>query len=194
MIDIKKYLEKAKNKSISDNELSQVAALLENNNAFVDKYTLIHIIGLSGNIKYEKTINKYLESTKDPMLARITLQALCSFWDKTDKYLEKVKEFIKGVKWDIDEDVRLIAMSIAGEYLRGKKNNHLITILLNILKDKREMQLIRETAYIALARASGKSWSELPSSAKHFDLEKEIDSHVMEWAISYVENVEANGK
>jgi hypothetical protein len=46
------------------------------------------------------------------------LKTLCTRWGATEEDLEALKFYLKGAEWDYSDDVRIVAMSIAGEYLR----------------------------------------------------------------------------
>jgi hypothetical protein len=113
------------------------------------------------------------------MLARLALQILCDFWGLTDDYIGRVVEFVHGVPWDTEDDVRLLAISIAGDYLRERSDNDILATLLRIYHDPDERQIIRETAYRAVARAMGSDWQDLPSAARHFDLANDVDASIL---------------
>lgn len=71
----------------------------------------------------------YLERSDDPMLARLALPILCNHWGLTERYLPVVRHFIEGVEWD-DDRVQLVALSIAGRYLRKHVDPGLLDLLL----------------------------------------------------------------
>jgi hypothetical protein len=179
-------LEKAQSGTISRAEIAQVAHALQSNEAGEDRYTLIHILGRSGAVEYESLIVSYLNAETDPMLARIALQVLCSHWNRAGKYRDRVTEFVRGVKWDINEEVRLAAISIAGELLRAVLDTTLLCLLVDICTSAEQAPMSRQAAYCALARAYGKDWHELPPATRSLDLERETDPSVLAWAMEHI--------
>ena len=172
-------LEKAKWSKLTDAEVGAVARELQREKPDTDRYTLLHILGRAGATAHRGLVERYLDVPDDPMLARIALQTLIDYWDLADEYLAVTKRFVHGVAWDVDQDVRLVAISNAGEYLRTHEEPELLGEILRIFNDDREMRMSRETAYRALARATGRPWKELPSAASHFDLQHDIDPRVI---------------
>ncbi len=164
----------AKNGSISQADVDAVARQLEADTSEVDVYTLLHILGRSNARRHRPLVEKYLYNHDDPMLARLGLQILCSWWDETPKYLEPLRAFAMGVAQDPDNDARLVALGIAGEHLRGHDDPELANIVVRAFEDVREDRNVREAAYRAIARAGGLDWSEVPPTAKHFNLNSEV--------------------
>jgi hypothetical protein len=100
---------------------------------------------------------------QDPSISSIALKTLCTYWELTKDYVIVIKQFIKGVDWDEDDEVALTAISIAGEFLRDseKKDKELLQSLLNILNKEDESNVNVESAYMALARAVGEEWNDI---------------------------------
>jgi hypothetical protein len=171
-------LERAKSGVITAQEVSLVAAELRDSTSEADPYTLLHIVGHSGDTSYRPLVEEFLGHERDPMLARLALQILCDYWGDTTRYAEEVLLFLRGVSWDDEEDVRRAAITTAGEHLRAHLHPAMLRELLRLFEDEREAQIIRESAYCALARAAGRDWGELPSAGRHFDLFTGIDSSV----------------
>ncbi|MGH7966568.1 MAG: hypothetical protein ACRERD_32860, partial [Candidatus Binatia bacterium] len=182
-MNLNRLLDKAKAGQISKAEIARVAYVLQAGETNHDPYTLLHIIGRSGFVEYEKLVARYLQSESDPMLTRLALQILCSFWNKTPTYLDRVKEFVRGVEWDEGNDIRLMAISIAGEYLRHAEDRFVFHLLVESLTSAQEDRIVREGAYVALARAYGKEWAELPRLSRHFDVDRDVDPTVIKWAV-----------
>jgi hypothetical protein len=183
-INYNDLLERAKWDSLSDAEIDQVAKEIQKPMPEADTYTLLHILGKSQATRYRRLVERYLESDTDPMLAKLAMQILCSYWDEASHYLDQITRFVQGVAWDEDDDCQLAAVSIAGEYLRTKHDPVLLYLLLELFEREAEDQLIREAAYGALARAMGREYSEIPSAAKEFDLKADIDTSIIERAKS----------
>lgn len=175
-------LDRAKWGKLSEQEIADVADELQKSNPGADRYTLLHILGRAGAVSYQNLVECFLECQEDPMLARLALQTLCRYWNETDRYIEQVLQFVRGVEWDEGEYVRQMAVSIAGDYLRSHDEPRLLNELLRIFEREDEDRIIREDAYFALARAAGRDRRELPSAARHFDLHTDIDPSVVKQA------------
>jgi hypothetical protein len=150
---------------LPDNELSEVVEELHKDKPRTDRYTLLYTLGKGGNASYTAVVEPFLNSPGDPSLARIALWDLCLEWGLTDRYLPQLSDFVRGVAWDTEEDVRLSAIRIAGEYLRNRSNPPLLSQLITIFENPDEEQLVREVAYYALGRAMGRAHAELPGSS-----------------------------
>jgi hypothetical protein len=155
-----------------------VAKALRDGYHDADLYDLLQILGHSNATQYRSIVEKYLGNV-DPMVRKAALEVLCRHWDLTGEYLDFILRALRGFPGDGDGDLRLAAISIAGEYLREHSEPILLETLLGLFRDVRARQLVREAAYGAIARAVGRSWNELPSAARHFDLETEIDRGVI---------------
>lgn len=177
---IAKFLEKAKTGEISALEISKVGEELASSGENSDKYTLIHILGRAGAVDYEPDVAKHLHYQFDPLVARMALQVLCSYWNRANDYLSDIEKFLRGVEWDEDEDVRLAALSIAGELARDG-DLRFVPLLIQIFSDPCENEIVRQAAYFALARASGLDWCELPPASRRMNLQKEVDARVVDW-------------
>jgi hypothetical protein len=115
-------------------------------------YSLIHRLGKTGMnhidpIPYKKLIESFLFYPTAPMISAIALRTLCNYWECTEQYLDKVILFVKGVEWDKDEQVRLIAMSIAGRFCRHKPNQELFESLIDVFENPWEDNFMRSLAY-----------------------------------------------
>jgi hypothetical protein len=127
-----------------------------------ERYELLLILGRAAATEYESDVAAYLTDNSDPMLTRLAVQVLCNYWGLADKYIGVVAQFCKGSDWDSDEDVRLVAISATGEYLRGKQDPAYLSLLLDTY-DSDADDICRNAAYSAIARAMGREWSEIPS-------------------------------
>ena len=179
MKDAHDLLRKAKNYTITKEEFDYVvqrikASTLDNEDP--NLYTLIHILGAASIgppdgsdtevpmdeiLKCRKLVESFLHYSKDPMVSKIALQVLCSYWGDTKDYIQEIKDFAKGVDWDFDEDVRMLAISEMGEQVRGTRDKQLLKILIQIFENPQENEIIQECVYTALARAGGQEWHDL---------------------------------
>lgn len=166
--DPQEYLERAKwGPALSPTEIRQVVEVLQDPRSTQDRYTLIHIVGRSEATEYRELVESFLESPQDPMLARISLQTLCFFWDMIEEYLPDVVRFVQGVDWDLQDgsQVRQIAMSTLGAYLAEHPDRGLIVLLLRIAGDAEEWEPDREGAVFALAYSLGIRPDDMPPAS-----------------------------
>jgi hypothetical protein len=167
---------------LPDNELSEVVEELHKDKPGTDRYTLLYTLGKGGYESYTAVVEPFLNSPGDPMLAQIALWDLCLEWRLTDRYLPQLSDFVRGVAWDTEEDVRLSAITIAGEYLRNRSNPPLLGQLITIFENHGERQIVREAAYHALGRAMGRAHTELPGASRYIDLVKDTDPAILQEA------------
>ncbi len=175
-------LRHAKEGTISEKEIAAAAEELQKVSPEARRYTLLYIIGRSYAKSYRKLVESYLEYPEDPELSALALQILCGFWGDTPHYLDQVLRFIYGVDWDTSNECRLMAISVVGEYLRDREEKRFLKELIRIYEDEREDHHLREAAYLALARAMGRTYQEIPSAAHEFDLVNDIDPNVLKQA------------
>jgi hypothetical protein len=164
MTNFDELLTKATKDKLSQSEIEFVASeLAKRRNTSANTYILLHILGRAEAVKYENLVAQFLDSPSDPMLARIALIDLCDYWDLTPKYIDALRAFAKGVEWDSDDDVKLVALSTAGEYLNAKDDKELLLALKNAFLDPENDEIVRNAAFVAMARALGRKYSEVPS-------------------------------
>lgn len=163
MKSLDELLEKAKWDKLSSEELNYIVERIKSSTPEEDDdlYTLIHILGKSGNKQYKKIVESFLFYPSSPMIPAIALKTLCTYWGFEDEYLPVMKNFIQGVEWDTDNDVKLVAISCAGQYLKNQNDKELIQSLLSIYQNENEDEFNREGAFVALALATGHDWDEI---------------------------------
>jgi hypothetical protein len=175
-------LERATKGELSAPEQDAVAEALRSGSASFDRYTLLLALGRAMGKKHRAVVEAFLQEKSDPMLARLALQILCKFWSETERYVSVVERAIVGLDWDHDDDIRQMATSIAGEYLRDERNPALLKELLAIVDDESEEEFTRKDAYVSLARAMGLEWEELPPLSRLPPLAELQDMRLMEAA------------
>jgi hypothetical protein len=153
---------KAERGTLSRDELTSVINELQNPERNRDPHTLLSIIGEAGGSELATTVEPFLESQDDPMLAGLALFILTNRWGLASQYRAKLIDFVKGVAWDREDDVRLTAIASSGEYLRERPDEEMLDELLAIAQNGREDGLLRQAALAALGRAVGMSWRQLP--------------------------------
>lgn len=151
-------LERAKWGSVPASTVAELANALKQGAVPVDqRYSVLHIVARAGGPQYETLISKFLDSESDPMLARLALQALCDWLELTERYRDRLVEFSQWVPWDHSDDVRQMAVSLAGKYLAGVDDQELLEILVATAENPAEMAITRDEAIRALARSLGET-------------------------------------
>jgi hypothetical protein len=184
--DYEELVRRAKGGEISREEVDAVATELQKPDPSASRYTLLYIVGRSFTTSYRDLVEQFLEYRDDPMLARLALQILCHFWGDTAQYKRHVLRFLRRVDFDVENDCRSMAISVAGEYLRENPEPEFLGELIRIYEEpdepessdeddyqasvrRLETELIRYDAYCALARAVGYDYRDIPSSLGSFD-------------------------
>jgi hypothetical protein len=160
---------------ISKDEILYVAKTLRNFKPGEDSddllHTLIYILGFAGTSEYRNLVEPFICYRECDFVCSQALKTLCTCWGLTEDYLETIKMYIRGVGWDYD-DVRIIAMSIAGAFLRKKFDRELLQLLVDVFEGLGEIEGIHEEddskreflkgcAYLGLARAVGEEWGDI---------------------------------
>ncbi len=185
-------LDKAKWSKLSDAELAQVVQKINDYEHISSEslYMLIYILGRSEAKQHRALMEKFIWFPEDPMITRIALKSLCDYWGLTINYLDVLKSFIVGAKWDEDEDVRHIAISIAGTYMLDSGDPVFLNLLLQIFDNEHEGNLIRSTCYSAIARGMGIKSSDLPFVRQLATMSPEfIDEEIIERARQKLQNI-----
>ena len=148
---------RAKEGRVAIAEIDHIVAVLTARQGGEQTYDLLYVISRSCAVEKEPLVSGFLDHEDDPMVARLALQTLCSFWGLTDRYLEELQTFLAGVSWDVMGDVREVAISAAGDYLRDHQHPELLSKLLLIADPANEAAVERRIAVEALAQAMGES-------------------------------------
>ncbi|SRR5581483_9938755 len=158
--DVRSLIQRSKDGAVSNAELREVADVLEANQGGGDTYEFLYILARSEARSYEDLVAGFLEYRHDPMVARLALQTLCTFWGLTDKYRDAVSRFLKGVDWDYFGEVRQIAITAAGEFLSTNQDCVFLDQLLLLADSANEEEVERRIAIEAIARALSLSLKE----------------------------------
>ncbi|MEO3865083.1 HEAT repeat domain-containing protein [Rheinheimera fenheensis] len=186
----KEILEKAKWGKLSNDEVNWLGTAISTSND-IDLYTLIHAIGKAELKQYKGELESFLDYPNDPLISAITVRVLCGFWGLTDQYIDTIVKLLKGVDWDEDEDVKLEALSIIGNYLIKNRSPKIIKLILEIFENEENFNAVRSAAYCSLGRAFGKSWDELPAASKPMNFDTDVDSSIIEQAKGIVSSAES---
>ena len=160
----------------------QIADALASRAEGADPYVLLLALGRAMATQHRAIVESFLHEHRDPMLVRLALQVLCKFWGETSSHLERVRELLVPQPWDVDGDARQMAISVAGEYLRGARDRQLLESLLTIVTSDSEDEVTRSDAYLSVARAMGRSWDELPRISRLPPLQELVDPNLIEAA------------
>lgn len=162
--ELRNLLEQVKWGAPDDKELDAVALALGAGKISGDNvYTAVHLLGRAARPRDEALIATFLNGHQGPMVARIAIQTLCSSFGAARNYRCQLLRFIGREPWDEGDDVRLVALSQAGEHLRSILDPELFSAILAIAADEAELATTRLGALSALGRALGDSWGALPS-------------------------------
>lgn len=154
---------RAKEGRVTKAEVAEVARLLPVTKDGERAYKLLYVIARTSATEYERLVASYLDYEQNPMLARLALQTLCRFWNFTDRYVDQLERFLGDVEWDFMGDVRLIAISASGEYLRDNVHCGLLRRLLEISEQSDSTAQLMN-AIESIARALGDPMQEVLSA------------------------------
>jgi hypothetical protein len=178
-------LDDTSRQSISRGEQEALRRALREPGSY-DPYELLSMVARFRASELEDEVQRFLAAPEDPGVAAKALQVLTIDLNKAPAYRDFVLAFGSGVDWDDEDDVRLIALSVAGEMYRRNPDPDLLAVLITAATAA-ERPLIRDVALEALARALGAQWSELTSDQSPIDR-----SDVLEQARVELERVKAN--
>jgi hypothetical protein len=149
----------------TDEDAAEAAILLPSLHDPLDRYDALFVIGKACDTRHEDLVASFLESPDDPMLARLAIQILCSWWGIGSRYAARVREFVVGIAWDLETGgyARSVAISGAGLILREHTDPLLLAALLEVF-DSDPSDDMRRQAYSALLRAAGRDWNSIPGT------------------------------
>ncbi|WP_146147471.1 hypothetical protein [Prauserella shujinwangii] len=168
--ELEDLVRRSKSGEVREGEIQKIATILADGSAGRDTYKLLYVLGKCESFFHEELVASFLSYENDPMVARLALQILCSYWGLVEKYKDYLAEFLSGVHWDVMGDVRAAAITIAGDYLRSHNDADLLAQLLSIAERGTE-RLERRFAVEAVATALGESISEVLNTKRRSDWE-----------------------
>lgn len=119
-------------------------------------YYYLNVLEQMGSAENEALVQKFIHWPQDAMLSGLAIEILCCHWGLSAKYVNQIKMFIQGVKWDQDGDARLSALKCSGYYLSSFEDKDLLSAVYEVFCNQSEHSVNRERAYVALASAVGK--------------------------------------
>ena len=163
-LDFADLVAKAKDGRISAAEKEAVAQTLPSLGTGSQAYDALFVLGKAGDPRDAPLVEPYLDCPTDPMLSRLALQILCSWWGLHRAYRSDLLRFTVGVGWDIEDGgyVRLVALSAGGELAHDSGDPAMTAGLMAAYADVTNPDMVRSTAYSVLLRAAGKEWKDTP--------------------------------
>jgi hypothetical protein len=190
---------------LSQEDLSEVIGFLDSvdfedceGSSLDTVYSCLVVIGRANAKQCLPILERFLDF-KDALTLSKLVEILGLDWGMADHLLQHLIRFTVGVSWDYEEDLRQSSIKVLGEYLNDSigakpakqqidaRSSSVIELLLKIFEDDEQDEWTRKSAYLALGRASGKSWEELPAECAFLDLSsssKDIDSAVIDFCTS----------
>jgi hypothetical protein len=174
--------QRAKDGSITPGELEDVARHLRNRESSDQLETLIFILGYAGAVSYQPLIEAILDHSRDWKMRWQALSTLVSKWGVDSSAVRAaLHQFLSGVPWDEDEQLRTLAISCAGQVLQKSDDRELALWLLRYARMEVDVRPdssavdewfdptywtklredLRDFAVESLARALGHSWQEI---------------------------------
>jgi hypothetical protein len=123
---IRDLVQKAQAGTITDEEVAWAADMLRQGGGGYNRYDLLEIIGSGFGTQYEALVASFLNWSEDSWMNRLALQILCNRWGLSAKYVEEIRRFMASAPRDVNDDVRLVAISQAGEHLRAHQDDDLL--------------------------------------------------------------------
>jgi hypothetical protein len=145
-----------------------------------ERYSALHILGLTNSTQYRSAVEGFLTWPQDPMVSGMALKVLCRYWDLMDEYIDRVIHFLRGAEWDEEDWCRLAATNVCGSYLAVKRNVALLEAVVCLFDDRSVKPLIRESAYIAMCEAGGMLPKDLPSGGGKMEERGRIDWSIVD--------------
>lgn len=167
-----------------------------------DAYELLTVLTRAKAHQHRSLLERFFDD-KDPLTVTLVLEALCLDWGWIEEYLERVINFALGVSWDAEQDIRHCAIKILGEYLfrlrsagSSPQAREIMQLLLDAVGDEELNHWTRKAAYLALCRAAGKDWEELPPEYRKLDFSAgsaDIDATVLAYSRDFVSSGSSSG-
>jgi hypothetical protein len=111
-----------------------------------------------GAREHEDLAARFIHYAPAPQVAALAINFLCVHWKLFHRYRPQVIEALRGIEWDLLDEVKQAAISAAGEYLGSTCDPPLLEEVMNIA-ESHEVDLSGRFAVEALARALGEPHS-----------------------------------
>ncbi|MBI5927873.1 MAG: hypothetical protein HY862_01080 [Chloroflexi bacterium] len=188
---------------ITPDELEWVASELQKYPCDLSCVQMLMILARQEAKQYRSLVERFLEYQGEWFCVAEALGTLCRWWKDTHLYVDYLLRYMGPIEAEnyslVDvSHVRMVAIHLAGEYLRFHKEPRLLSRLielyenpdlpeLSFIKDPNERAWeiqfergsVRGDAYFALADAMGQDYRTLPRIEDEADLAKKADPQVI---------------
>lgn len=147
---------------ISSSNFSQSAKAYVSPAIDYDKLdTLISILGWHNDTSSAPLVEQFLDVRWGGRLMSAALIALCRRWGMVNKYRNRLLDLLLNTNPTYEEEARVTAIEVSGEYLVDSLDAELLSRLIHIFESNTESPFIRLRAYGALSEAMGYGWADL---------------------------------
>lgn len=150
---------RAKEGAVTVSEIEAVASALSSRGNVADTYRMVYILGRMGCYQYEDLLARFLNFPSEPQVAGLVISILCSQWGLAAKYRDELLQALRSHPWDVDNEVRLVAISASGKYLVSNSDCDVLVRLIEIAESD-DYSHMRRFALEALSRSLGAGYSE----------------------------------
>lgn len=164
--DIGGLLDRARDGVLSVEEGKAVGSVLDTPQEPRTLYTLVHIVARGHPEGGEEVLARFMGYSDDPQVAALALSALGGQWRCFDLVHDQTVAALRGLPWDVMDEVRDAAVTVAGEYLRERRDPEMLDLLLVLVVDADRFE--QGHRLHALGRALGASDVELAERARDF--------------------------
>ncbi|MCQ3932306.1 MAG: hypothetical protein DPW16_17795 [Chloroflexi bacterium] len=188
---------------ISPDELDWVASELQKCPSDLSCIQMLMILARQEAKQYRSLVERFLEYQGGWFCVAEALGTLCRWWKDTHLYVDYLLRYMGAIEDEsyslVDVSyTRMVAIHLAGEYLRFHKEPRLLNRLIELYEDPdlpkwefikdldyrvSEIQMergsVRGDAYLALADAVGQDYRTLPRITDEAELESKADPQII---------------
>lgn len=148
---------------LSSSEVEEILTELTSEHPNGPLYTYIHALGEGAGPEFADRVEPFLHYSRDTSVVYSALEALCTDWGLTSRYVDELIAFIRGVDWDIgdadfpDRHVQVLAIILGGRYVHHAKDLRVLDALFAAYEDARyrKEDFDMQVALQGLALATG---------------------------------------
>ena len=179
MTSAQRLLEKSRSGILSEGEVAQALDNL-NRRVSAERYTLLHALGLQPRTDRLEGVVSALLADHDEDVVGLSLRILCVYWRRGTAFTDQLVRILRAES--TSDDLKLAVLHASKAVLRSEAVPHLLAEVLRVFESEAQLHLLREAAYLVLGEASGRPWQELPPASRSFDLKRDVDPAVIDWA------------
>jgi hypothetical protein len=182
-MDLDEWLRLAKEGTLPSTHAAAVHARLVTDLDAPRSYTMVHIIGLTGDERFRATLESLVTTGDHPDLTGLALKLLCRHWGDPHKYKDDLLRLMHSDYELYFGEPRQSALHAASDYIQSHADPDIVRVLLGITRDDAEVDGARCEAYVALARMAGFSDAELIRlSLRRFRPDRDMRHEVLDRA------------